>query len=77
VFKRGRDFHDNGETAGVLVRKAAVGLDAAIEDAEQRSFVDIPTGPSPASGMAQLRRGLAENDLWMLNERKRGTKPRK
>jgi transcriptional regulator with XRE-family HTH domain len=68
---------DNGETSGVRLGKAAVGLDAAIKEAEQRSTVDMPTGPRSASGMAQLRRGLAENQLRTLKEKKRGTKRRK
>jgi transcriptional regulator with XRE-family HTH domain len=65
---------ENGEGVGVRLKKSAPGLDAQIADAKQRSSANVPAGASPASGMAILRRGHAQNELRTLKEKRRRTK---
>ena len=65
---------ENGDGPGVRLRKSLAGLDADIKDAKDRSEAKITAGPSPASGMGQLRRGLAKNDLRTLIAKKRRKK---
>ena len=67
----------NGGQPGVRLRKTAAGLDADIKDAKGRSEAKIPAGPSPASGMGQLRRGLAKNELRTLKQKKDRTRSSK
>lgn len=65
---------ENGEGAGVRLKKAGPSLDAQIADAKQRSSAKVPVGASPASGMAILRRGHAQNELRTLKEKRRKAK---
>ena len=65
---------EKDEGAGVRLKKSASSLDAQIADAKQRSNAKVPAGTSPASGMAILRRGHAQNELRTLKEKRRRAK---
>jgi hypothetical protein len=43
---------------------------------EQLAVPDVESGPSPEAGMEALRRGLAENELRTLKQKRRRSKPR-
>ena len=61
---------ENGGGAGVRLRKDRPSLDTKIADAKERVSRDVPVKPSPARGMALLKRGAAENDLRGLKAKR-------